>query len=141
MERISWDTSFSVGVHSIDEQHKRLINMPNKMIDAPDATVESETISDTLTKMTEYTQEHFEAEEQLMEEYKYPDLPTHREVHRAFQEKAATLCIETMDGKTEVPADILDYLKKWWTQHILVTDMKYKDFFEERGVRGNDTLE
>ena len=40
----------------------------------------------------------------------------------------------TMVYKKTVPTDLLDYLKTWLIEHILVSDMKYKQFFQEKGV-------
>lgn len=135
METISWDSSFSVGVARLDEQHKRIIGMINLMISAPDNTVKSETISETLTRMTQYAEEHFVTEEQLMEDHGYPDFLAHRDEHREFWKKTETLCMDTMQEHTDLPVDILEFLRGWWNQHILTTDMKYRTFFNERGVK------
>ena len=65
MEPIEWTDSFSVGVALFDEQHRRLIDMLNKMIEDPAADTRSETVADVLTDMTRYAQEHFKAEEEI----------------------------------------------------------------------------
>ena len=135
MEKILWDSSFSVGIAKLDEQHKRLIGMLNLLIGDPEADVHSETVSEILTRMTKYATEHFQTEEQLLAEYGYSGLAAQKQTHKEFQEKAVTLCIETMQERTSVPADILEYLKRWLTQHILVMDMQYRSYLNERGVR------
>jgi len=40
-----------------------------------------------------------------------------------------------MQERTSVPTDMLEYLKRWLTQHILVMDMQYRPYLNERGVR------
>ena len=65
MEQITWTEEFSVGVVRIDEQHKQLIAMINRLIAEPQTTTRSETISDLLTGMTNYAQMHFATEEEL----------------------------------------------------------------------------
>ena len=135
MEKIRWDESFSVGVAQIDEQHKGMINMINLLLAEPEADVRSETVSELLTRMTKYAGEHFETEEGLLAEHGYPELAAHREEHLAFRKKAAGLCFDTMGGRTSVPADVLNYLREWLTQHILTTDMRYRPFFKERGIK------
>ena len=69
MEKIMWDETFSVGVRDLDAQHKQIIILVNTLIEMSDAKVDSEIISDTLTKMTQYAIDHFKKEEQYMLEY------------------------------------------------------------------------
>ncbi len=134
MEQIVWSDNFSVGVNIFDEQHKSLIVMLNKMIKDPTATTRSETISDILTDMTLYAQQHFKSEENLMIEHGYPHLEQHRNQHKAFSKKVVELCTATIVGIDAVPQALLEYLKHWLTQHILCEDMEYKQFFDEKGV-------
>ena len=135
MEPIEWTESFSVGVALFDEQHRRLIAMLNRMIADPAADTRSETVADVLTDMTQYAQEHFKAEEDLMQAYGYPHLDEHKQQHLEFQEKAARLCFATVKGQASVPSELLAYLQNWLTRHILQTDMAFKPFFEQKGVR------
>jgi hemerythrin len=135
MEPIEWTDSFSVGVALFDEQHRQLIDMLNKMIRDPAAATRSETVADVLTDMTNYAQEHFKSEEDLMIEHGYPHLDEHRHQHHGFQEKAARLCFATVKGQTSVPQELLEYLQQWLIRHILQVDMAFKPFFEQKGVR------
>ena len=60
MEKIAWSESFSVGVRVLDAQYKQIVIMVNTLIEMNEAKVDSEIISDTLTKMTKYAIDHFE---------------------------------------------------------------------------------
>ncbi len=131
MEKVIWDETFSVGVEVIDEQHKKLIKMLNKMIDAENTNVNSEIISTVLTEMRQYASEHFALEEKYMLECGYLDYDSHKARHKEFLKKVSMLCIETMHQNKIVPTEILEYLKLWWTTHILKTDMKYKTLFNQ----------
>lgn len=134
MEPIVWEESFSVGVRDLDDEHQQIIRMVNKLIEAQDAGVRSEAVSDVLTEMTRFANEHFEREERYMMEYGYPGLAAHREVHRNFRKKTVSLCMDAIAWKSAVPAEILEFLVEWWTGHILKEDMRYKKFFQERGL-------
>ncbi|MEK9150304.1 MAG: bacteriohemerythrin [Candidatus Desantisbacteria bacterium] len=135
MERIKWDDSFSVGVKKLDEQHRQIVGIINKLIDTTSVSVDSELISDTLTEMRQYASDHFETEEHLLTEYKYPDYKSHKDHHIEFRKNTAGFSVDTLQYKRTVPAEILTYLKEWWVNHILNTDMEYKAFFIERGVK------
>lgn len=134
MEQITWTDNFSVGVATIDDQHHRLIEMINRLITESQATTQSEVVSDLLTDMTKYAQEHFATEEELMHQYNYPDLEEHISQHRAFKKTTANLCRATMSDFEIVPETMLRYLCDWFKKHILETDMAYKAFFHEQGL-------
>lgn len=135
MEKIIWGENFSVGVRDLDEQHKQIVIIVNTLIDMNNAEVSSEIISDTLTKMTRYAMDHFEKEEQYMLDYEYPEYPSQKKQHQEFKKKTVNFCMETMVHEVTVPKEIITYLKAWWTNHILKEDMKYKEFFNERGLQ------
>jgi hemerythrin len=134
MEPIEWNESLSVGVRLLDEQHKRLIGMINRLMADPQVETRSETISDLLNAMTTYAQEHFEAEEQLMEKHGYPQTEEHTAQHHAFRRKTGELCMATMSAVGNVPESILQYLRDWLVGHILKSDMAYKPFFHELNI-------
>ncbi len=134
MEKIIWKESFSVGVRKIDEQHKKLIKIINKLIETNDTKVYSETIYDTITKMTKYADYHFQTEEQYMIEYDYPDYSAHKEQHRGFRKKTVAFAVDTMKSKETLPIEILLYLQNWLINHIITSDMKYKSFFNKKGL-------
>ena len=131
---MQWDPSFSVGVAMLDEQHKGIIDMINQLLADPKEDVDSETISHVLNKMTRYAIDHFETEERLMAVHKFPELSAHQEMHTAFRKKTVGFCLDTMTNKDSVIDEIFQYLKDWWTDHILKSDMKFRPFFQERGV-------
>ncbi|HHT9137041.1 MAG TPA: bacteriohemerythrin [Candidatus Wunengus sp. YC60] len=135
MEKIIWGENFSVGVRDLDAQHKQIVMLVNTLIEMSDTKVDSEIISDTLTKMTQYAMDHFQKEEQYMLDYGYPEYPAQRIQHQEFKKKTAGFSMETMLHKMTVPTEIFTYLKLWWINHILQEDMKYKNFFNDRGLR------
>ena len=136
MEPIQWSEKFSVGVEELDQQHQQLVKMLNRLI-AKRETIDthSETISDMLLAMTQYAKEHFKTEENLMKEYGYPGLEEQKQEHRTYRIKAVDFSTATILGIEAVPEILLAYLFEWWTHHILDEDMKYKQFFKEKGVK------
>ncbi|HTX92148.1 MAG TPA: bacteriohemerythrin [Anaerolineales bacterium] len=130
MEKILWDQSLSVGIEEIDQQHKQLVKMLNQLIELDGVTVASETISDTLTRMTEYADYHFTSEEQYMEQIQYPEFESHKKQHIEFMRKTAELSMGTMEYKESIPADLLTYLKDWLINHIMESDMKIKSYLQ-----------
>ncbi len=135
MEKIEWTEKFSVGVSLFDNQHRQIIEMINKLIRTHRLSVDSDVISDTLTSMTEYARNHFKDEERFMTEHGYPDYDSHKERHKEFLKKTVSFCNATTLHVETVPEKLLEYLRNWWIHHILEQDMKYRQFFNEKGVR------
>ncbi|MCA1900014.1 MAG: bacteriohemerythrin [Chloroflexi bacterium] len=136
MEEIKWANKFSVGVRELDEQHRQIILMLNRLLSEPEArNVNSEVVSEILTAMFRYSLEHFKTEENLLRTHKYPQLEEHRREHNEYRRKILDFSAATGAGVKSVPQNLLDYLSRWWTRHILEEDMKYKSFFAEKGVR------
>ena len=109
--------------------------MLNRLIGAKEATTASEVISDLITQMIQYAQEHFKTEEDLMVEFGFPLLDQHKQNHREYQKKVGDLCKAVPIDVPGVPQVMLNFLAQWWQNHILHEDMGYKSFFNKKGLR------
>lgn len=134
MEEIVWTEDFSVGVALLDEQHQRIVSLINKIIAYHGQDIEEEVIEEALKTMNAYAKEHFRTEEGLLLEHAYPDYKAHAEQHKAYVKKTFLLSTENLLESETTPQKLKEYLIAWWKEHILVCDMKYKSFFEEKGV-------
>lgn len=133
MEHINWKDSYRIGLKEIDSQHLQLVGMINSLIDEQKKLTEPATIAELLTKMTDYAAEHFRTEEFLMAEYGYEQHDNHVKIHEAFIAKTHEF-MNAEIGPNYLSKALLEYLKSWLINHILNEDMKYKPFFQEKGV-------
>lgn len=134
MDIINWKDDYSVGVTEMDKQHKKLFNMVNRLIEEQKNLTDPKTIADLLTEMTDYSQEHFRAEEYLMAEYGYNRKIDHEKQHQAFIEKTISFYSATEIGPNILSNALLEFLSSWLIDHILKEDMMYKDFFKNKGL-------
>lgn len=74
-------------------QHKKLVNILNKLINSSNTTVDSELITETLGQLTGYVKEHFAYEEKLLERYEFPGLAGHKEGYIDLQEKLSNILL------------------------------------------------
>lgn len=135
MEKISWTDKFSVGVERLDEQHRRLVGMINRLIDGHLAGEGGASLSELLADMAEYAREHLAMEEELLRRYRYPHLDAHLAGHDSFRENVAQFCLATNLGVEAIPENILRYLREWLLHHVLEDDMAYRPFLLQRGVQ------
>lgn len=134
MEIINWKNEFSVGVKEMDDQHKKLLSMINKLIKEQKTLTDPKTIAELLTGMTDYALEHFRSEEYLMAEYGYDQKDQQVEQHQSFVEKTQKFIAASEMGPNILSNALLDYLGTWLVDHILKEDMMYKEFFNSKGL-------
>ncbi|MFA6400255.1 MAG: bacteriohemerythrin [Salinivirgaceae bacterium] len=135
MAFITWNKDLSVKIDSIDDQHKKLIELINDFYENIKNRSNDESISKLLRGMNKYTVEHFNVEEELMKKYGYPDIEAHKKEHDKFVAKVTELEEKFNNGKVIVSFEITSFLKDWWKNHIQVVDQKYSDFFIKSGLK------
>jgi len=135
MPKIDWQDSFSVGNDEIDQQHKKWIkifnNMHEALINGDAADYKSITLK-SLQEMLDYSRMHFNFEENYMAKINYPDLVAHRRIHKDFDTQVYQLYRQADDGHTVLNTEIIQMIKNWLTQHILIEDTKYKIFAQQQ---------
>ena len=133
LEKIVWSDEFSVGHKTLDAQHFKIVSFINELIDMPEITNQAVAL-ECITKMLNYSTEHLQYEEKLMEDHDYPDASSHTVIHQFYVKKVENFLKMSFEEKDNFKSEVLSFLKEWWTYHILEEDMKYRPFFEEKGI-------
>jgi hemerythrin len=129
-----WSHDYSVGVKEFDEDHKKLLNLINNLKAAVLCNTGEEFERHNLKEMLDYTRHHLKREEELMEQYGYPDFEGHKAQHDQMIGYVEGYAKKYEEKGQAILPEIAEYLTLWLTQHIYVTDMKYTAFLNERGV-------
>jgi len=132
--RIDWKDEYSVGIESIDEQHKKLINLINMLQTSVDYSTGEEFERECLAAVVDYTKTHFVYEEGLMSKYDYPDFEAHKVQHQAMTDKVEDLLAAYEEHPESAMKDALDFLKQWLIRHINGTDKQYSEFLVSKGA-------
>lgn len=132
---IEWNTERnSIGIPTIDNQHRELFVITNQLHDLLEKDQYQEEAIKIMKRLYAYTNYHFASEEGLLKEYSYPDFPDHQNIHKTFTNKIK----ESLDGirkKRNFPlAPLQDFLVEWILKHIQVEDVKYADFFKKSAI-------
>jgi hemerythrin len=130
MSLINWDNSLSVNVGIIDTQHKKLIDLINKLYDAMSQGQGATVLKDVLTNLLSYTKTHFDYEVSLLEKFQYPQVEHQKTEHSKFVQKLKDLIRQYNSGNTLITNQILVFLKDWLVSHIKVSDKKYTPYLE-----------
>ena len=134
MAFIDWNDSYSVSVSQFDEQHKELIGLINKLHEAMMAGKGGDVLAEVLNSLIAYTVTHFSNEEDLMRKYNYPAYEVHKTIHDKLVHDVVDIQNRFKAGKPMLTMELMDFLKKWLTDHINGVDKKYSAFFASSGV-------
>lgn len=130
-----WSKLYSVGVASIDEQHRTLVGLLNRLGDARDDPAQEEVAGQILAKLVEYVGEHFAFEERLMHQYHYPATEAHEAAHGRLAQRVTAMIAQQEQGKAISLVDLTAFLRQWLISHILHTDKELGIALNAQGVR------
>jgi hemerythrin len=132
---VEWSDDLSVGIEEIDEQHKVLVELVNKMHEAIHQRHGSDVVISILNDLADYTRIHFAVEESLMRILNFPGYEGHKEIHEELLHSVQDLQEKVASGKRSIGFELMHFLKKWLTKHIMEEDMQYSSFFIEAGAQ------
>lgn len=125
---IVWkDEQFCTGIKSIDEQHRKLVDLVNHLHDVS-IRKQFDVLDDVFFQVMDYVHYHFQHEEELMKKAKFSELEAHQIHHQAFIKKISELhhAYRGTPNDSELTGKLLtDYLALWIHKHILVEDREY----------------
>ncbi|MDC0336286.1 bacteriohemerythrin [Pseudodesulfovibrio sp.] len=131
---MQWADELSTNIRWVDEQHIRLIDLINELHKAMSSGKGKDAVADILNELKEYTVFHFGNEEQMFDEYRYPETDSHKGAHVTFVEKIDSFEEKILSGKSSVTMEVLEFLKDWLVKHIMGVDHRYSAFFNKKGV-------
>ncbi len=139
----SWRDDYSVGVAEIDEQHKRLLVLVHKLNAADSGSgiasgiARSARLMHLLDELNEYAAYHFLSEEKLMRNHLPADADTakHISAHRSYWQIISEFKQRHAQNDPDVGHELLEYLNRWWINHIMHTDKILGVQLNAHGVR------
>lgn len=126
MAGVVWNEAFSVSNELLDSDHQILFNLLNQLHDAVDTGQSRDVVGSVVNVLAEYVEHHFRREEALLAQAGFPHLEAHQALHRRLEEKVCDIRDRWLGGERgALGEEVLDLLKKWLTDHILVSDKSY----------------
>ena len=133
MANIHWTQDMSVGVDSLDNDHRLLLSLVNQLDDAVRAGRGEETVSSILDALLDYAQYHFAREEALLQACRYPDDDAHRHTHQVLRMQVTHIRDRYLANPDTIhDREVLAFLKNWLTSHIMGRDKLYAPFMASK---------
>jgi len=119
---IEWDGSLEIGHQLIDEQHKNLVNIINRLHALKVSGGGLEGMRRLLMELYNYSLYHFKEEEALMDKMDRTLRDIHIQEHEQFILTLDEIAENVNSGDTSMGTPMLRWLVGWLLDHISVTD-------------------
>ena len=122
MSLLSWKTEFSLGVESVDEEHRSMIDMINaayeRMLDCSKIERPELFLSDIYIGIAA----HFAHEERLMVKAKFSEYRAHRADHESLLQEIREIMEAYLQDPEGAQEDLKTGLTNWFTGHFSTFD-------------------
>jgi hemerythrin len=132
-EKIPWDDRYAIGIESLDDQHKKLFRLVNRLYEIKEPKVTKERLKSILYEFSDYMQTHFHEEEEYMSSIGYDKLQEHKALHQELIDYLASVInkpakLDIIKTKMKIVA------KRALIDHIMNEDTKIKLFLIEQNL-------
>jgi hemerythrin len=129
---LTWKKKYETGINELDEQHKYFFLLLNELHKSLNIDENEEKILGIIAELEDYTEYHFKSEEAFLKTINYPlkEAEEHKKHHQTFIEKLQRLNSDTTLSLNIKAFQLAEFLIEWLTDHILLSDMKYADFYK-----------
>jgi hemerythrin len=122
-----WSENFETHIEVIDEQHKKLVSILDKLcIAVSHHTLSQDSLDSILKELVDYSVYHFTDEEKLMVDHKVSEkhVILHKMEHHSFTYDVERMCnyFSSETSAIEIGEKLVQFITAWLTYHILGMD-------------------
>ncbi len=128
-ERVQWDRRLGIGVGHLDDAHKELVDLYNRIVSACEQNPKVSNVRERIRTFMMYARWHFGLEEEHMRRIRFPGYVAHKADHKRLLDDAGDF-VESLGAalvREDGPA-IASYFEFWLTRHLAGKDAALRDF-------------
>jgi hemerythrin-like metal-binding protein len=132
---LKWESIYSVNVEELDEQHKKMFEIINRVFGLGEDSMKSKKSLEIIKELKEYGNYHLGTEEKYFKKFNYPETDSHVAQHDDYRKRILKMenNLQGQGGKKAFQ-EIKDFLMDWWLGHIQNVDQQYSEFFNQNGL-------
>ena len=124
MTLIKWKSTYSLGIPSVDFEHRQMIEMINKVYASLGDDADPNEIGSALEDIYAGIASHFALEERHMREARYAEFKEHKDEHEELLDQIRDM-MDDFDQDPESSREILqDSLSSWFGKHFASFDAR-----------------
>jgi hemerythrin len=124
MTLLSWKPEYSVGVESVDFEHREMIDLINAIYDAIEDKKNPQSIEHFLGEVHTTISAHFALEERVMRNANYEEFEAHKEDHEELLDEIRDLMDRYFDAPDRGLQLLQENLSGWFAGHFSTFDAR-----------------
>ena len=122
----TWTERLAIGVPAIDKQHQQLFERADALLLAMKEHRSAEEVRELVGFLQVYCAQHFQSEENLMRERRFPGRHEHQEQHALFNRRfrAIVEAFAVKGPSVGVTVDLQDLITSWLVKHVSSVDVE-----------------
>jgi hemerythrin len=122
MQLFKWTKAHSVFLPEVDAEHRNLFRLAEELHQSIEAGARAPRIRNAMQSLLDALDEHFAHEERLMKAAECESYEWHKQQHNTVRKKGKRLLAAFAAGNRDVPQDFLEFLARWFHDHMALTD-------------------
>ena len=124
MTLIEWKDEFSVGVESVDHEHRELISLINELYESAESGCSHDEVVTALGEIFAQISAHFALEEKFMRDTGYDAYGEHKSDHESLLDQLRDIMDRVEDDGSYDKDRLSRELARWFTEHFRTHDAR-----------------
>ena len=121
---MQWKPEYSVGVESMDDEHREMINLINDTYDKLESDPDADQIEQCLGDIFSTISMHFALEERLMRKNNYAEYQAHKNDHEELLDQIRDLMDDFAADTSSGAVKLEQSLSDWFAGHFSTFDAR-----------------
>jgi hemerythrin len=131
---ITWDRGHDSGIGIIDEQHRELFRIVDRLRQTVQQKAGADTVEALLGELVACSERHFALEEQLMTRFGFPDLPQHRSEHTSMLISLQEVRSRLQESHQAIVTLLPTFMEGWLRHHFSDGDFGFVTFLKAHNL-------
>ncbi len=127
MTLIEWRDELQVGIPEVDDDHRALVDLINRLYAQLKTGQSAATIVDFLGELYASVARHFASEEEIMKSHEHPYYEEHAAEHKQLLDDICNMIDDYQDGVLNDDQQMADRLDDWFCIHFKTQDVRLHD--------------
>jgi hemerythrin len=124
MSLLKWKPEYSVGIESMDDEHRDMINLINTTYEKLEKNSDAEQIEDCLGEILSTISAHFALEERVMRRSRYAEYQAHKDDHEKLLDQIRDLMDVFFADPVPGGVRLQERLSSWFAGHFSSFDAR-----------------